>query len=691
MESPSITQSVTQPNSKYYAIHQPIEFRGVYRAWDEVKKRIDTVTFNRNKSFTNQEDAEYWALHGVVRPIPEGESPRRPLQSAPPRTQHGSVRPTAQVETPVLPLQSLPQNQWQRPQVSTPGPATFPVKRERVDAVQQDEKRHNSTTIDVTDRNGGLKLADFEQALCTPSWYAVARGRRQGLYSDWAGPGGAQEQVDGFKGAVFKKISGRTAAVSYLCSSRVPESQIRLFARSYRAFAGSTLKITFNDEWKLYAATQTTWNPHESRKEKIDAIYAELIRHYLPGGISENQIDEHGEIVLTDDQTLTIYQGMLRAARKQPGVSIHDCLLEFKAAPYVNIIDFIDAYRQNEQVRIFAKWEEFKSYSLDPGHKIDVMYAKENELLAPLLHNLSKGPDSGNPISVRKRFEKKRALKNRPTKGKESAEQTPEPRPQPAIAVPAPEPVLGPSEMLARWTPSPPSSFASQREPTTPAFDHTVPHPEEVDKPVLDIPEIKLNTRSPTAARTPISNSPAPNPAESDVPAVDPPPIEHDIQSLAPPVSFSVSTSDYGEVIELTQDDLVEQPPPPPPQPAEKTTAPPQPSPIIPSSAPAPASPSLPILPPSSERPDELDLVQADSIPQTPPPPTEPHSSLPMRSSVRRRLLMVLIPVKQQSTPPAHTPSKLSKRGMDEVRLDGERPRKRGRPAKFREGAGWVG
>lgn len=703
METQTQTQFVTQPNSKYYAIHQPPEHRGVYRAWDEVKRRIDTVPFNRNKSFFTQEEADYWAEHGVVRPISEGQ-PRRPLlQPGLPKTQLTSVRPVGQVEAPKSPVQPMPQAQWQRPRSLIPEPPVLAAKRDRADAVQPDAKKPNSVT-DVAHQDDGVSFADLENVLCVASWYAVARGRRPGLYSDWAGPDGAQEQVDGFKGAVYKKISGRTAAIAYLRSHHVSDHKIRFFARSSRTSPGSTSRAMFNDEWKIYAATQMDWSPHESRKEKIDAIFAEIIRHYLPGGISEDQIDD-GNIVLTDNQTLTIYQGMLQAAKKEPGDSIYDCLHRFKAAPYVNILDFVDACRRNEQVKTFAKWEEFKSYSLDPSHKIDVMYAKENELLAPLLHNLSKGPDAGNPISVRKRFEKKRALKNRTVEDRVVTEQgsevesraasvVPVPVSAPAsVSVPVPEADLGYSAMLARWTPSPPSptSPVSIRGPTAPASDHLISHAQEGDQTVFDAPEVRLDTDtgSPAAFRTPISNPPAPQPPILDdlvmesgptlnIPAIEPPPIELRMQNLAPS-QIPASTSDYGEVIEMTQEEVVVQPPP-----AEETLHTSHAEFRISSSA--PASPSIPIRGLSMERSDELDLVQNDTIPQTPPSP-ELQSSVPIRSSVKRRVLMVRIPAKQHCMPPSETPSKLNKREMDPAGIEAERPRKRGRPPKVKSGA----
>ena len=35
-------------------------------------------------------------------------------------------------------------------------------------------------------------------------YYAVAKGKKPGVYNDWFGVGGAEVQVKGFEGAVFK-------------------------------------------------------------------------------------------------------------------------------------------------------------------------------------------------------------------------------------------------------------------------------------------------------------------------------------------------------------------------------------------------------------------------------------------------------------------------------------------------------
>ena len=47
-------------------------------------------------------------------------------------------------------------------------------------------------------------------------FYAVARGRKPGIYDQWFGEGGAKANIDGFSNAVFKKFSTLEDAASWL-------------------------------------------------------------------------------------------------------------------------------------------------------------------------------------------------------------------------------------------------------------------------------------------------------------------------------------------------------------------------------------------------------------------------------------------------------------------------------------------
>lgn len=46
-------------------------------------------------------------------------------------------------------------------------------------------------------------------------FYVVKKGRKPGIYQKWFGPGGAHEQIDGFRGAVFRGFPTRAEAEKY--------------------------------------------------------------------------------------------------------------------------------------------------------------------------------------------------------------------------------------------------------------------------------------------------------------------------------------------------------------------------------------------------------------------------------------------------------------------------------------------
>lgn len=59
-------------------------------------------------------------------------------------------------------------------------------------------------------------------------FYAVLQGKRPGIYTAWSGPGGAEEQVKGFGGAVYKGFASREDAEAFLkgLGKRVPPRSI---------------------------------------------------------------------------------------------------------------------------------------------------------------------------------------------------------------------------------------------------------------------------------------------------------------------------------------------------------------------------------------------------------------------------------------------------------------------------------
>ena len=68
----------------------------------------------------------------------------------------------------------------------------------------------------------------------SPKYYAVARGIQPGIYTTWFGPGGAEEQIRGFAGALYKKFASLSEAKRWI------ENPISAVAAS-----GKTASLTF--------------------------------------------------------------------------------------------------------------------------------------------------------------------------------------------------------------------------------------------------------------------------------------------------------------------------------------------------------------------------------------------------------------------------------------------------------------
>lgn len=86
-----------------------------------------------------------------------------------------------------------------------------------------------------------------------------------------------------------------------------------------------------------------------------------------------------------------------------------------KDAPYVNIFNFINACRTGQEPKTFTDRSTFRDYTTMPGMRIDLAYAKKNELLAPLLQDLTKGRNAHDPVAQRQRLldETNRRLRER--------------------------------------------------------------------------------------------------------------------------------------------------------------------------------------------------------------------------------------------------------------------------------------
>jgi hypothetical protein len=124
-----------------------------------------------------------------------------------------------------------------------------------------------------------------------------------------AGERGTQMQINGFGqegGQTFPDLSG---AIAHMLAAGVPKSDIRYHPKAFLEMQNFKPDSTasFPREFaRLMKSVKVEGNKIE--RLKVETIQAELISHYLPTGISVDQVDDDGNITLTSSQKLIIYR-----------------------------------------------------------------------------------------------------------------------------------------------------------------------------------------------------------------------------------------------------------------------------------------------------------------------------------------------------------------------------------------------
>jgi hypothetical protein len=266
---------------------------------------------------------------------------------------------------------------------------------------------------EVTDGRPGQTLDDVPENRLS-KYYAVARGNKIGLFESYYGDNGSQKQTDGVPAAKHQSFNDRDDAIDYLVQNGIPRSKIRLYGSAFKEQPGfkPDYNASFNHELERFTESQKALPESARRQAGIDAIYNSLIQYLLPEGLSVDQVDEEEGPILNEAQTLKMYQGMCRMASKTVHNTIDDSLLELNRSPYVNIKGFFDTCRTSKPLTRLSKWEKFVDYTMKPGKKMNLKYAK-NEFLTPLLQNLGSGANAVNPIRQRGRLLRERAQRLR--------------------------------------------------------------------------------------------------------------------------------------------------------------------------------------------------------------------------------------------------------------------------------------
>jgi hypothetical protein len=230
-------------------------------------------------------------------------------------------------------------------------------------------KKKRSPTPTLRSIQADRNSLEDDVASTFAKYYAVAVGRKPGIYEDWAGKRGAEKETNGVSGALYQRFNDRKLAIAFMCRGGVAREDIRFFKAHFakRADFKPNPSAPFFDEYTRFVATQSYTKPRQRRAGKVEAIRDEIISYFLPGGVPIDQVDDDGKIHLNPDQTLSIYQKMCKFAGKHIEVTIRESLLSLKNRPRINIIDLIDSCRADRKPLRFTDWFDFKDSTLMEG------------------------------------------------------------------------------------------------------------------------------------------------------------------------------------------------------------------------------------------------------------------------------------------------------------------------------------
>lgn len=147
---------------------------------------------------------------------------------------------------------------------------------------------------------------------------------------------------------------------------------------------------TFKDEFRRYMSSQGVKpGSQEYRREEVVALDREFVYFYTDQEAARSRL-----IPLTEEeQHLEIYRNMCLELGLPAYEEKEDCILALQK-PLVNIIDYIDAKRTGQPIKVWQGFGKFKAYTLREGKTIPRNEAKDNKFLCVLLRRLVKGTES---------------------------------------------------------------------------------------------------------------------------------------------------------------------------------------------------------------------------------------------------------------------------------------------------------
>ncbi|KAL1870842.1 hypothetical protein Daus18300_004930 [Diaporthe australafricana] len=239
--------------------------------------------------------------------------------------------------------------------------------------------------------------------------YAVARGRKPGIYDTWDQ---CHAQVDRFSGARYKKF-GTLAGAKEFCAVYGGGGHFSLFkSEDFKP----DKKATFSEEWARLSRSQG-WRPGTShyREQRVFALRNELQTHFFASQshelpVTKEERQEPVPVIKEEEQEgadlesltesyhqrheaaveLHGFQSMCQAVGKHPGDTVAECESTLRRT-LVNIVDLIDARRLGRTTvgLVWTGFEAFRAYILNPlGDKtIPWREANKDAILRCFLQN----------------------------------------------------------------------------------------------------------------------------------------------------------------------------------------------------------------------------------------------------------------------------------------------------------------
>jgi viroplasmin and RNaseH domain-containing protein len=203
----------------------------VYTDWfSQTEPRVKGARGAKYKGFATRAEAESFAIHGRV---DTGNDPYGPSSSSSGHRQ---------------PLQPLSQSQRQRQVQVSNASLNRPIKTEK------------SPTPAKRSIEADGKLLDVDDASKFAKYYAVAIGRRPGIYEEWDGKRGAKEQTDGFSGALHQRFNDHKSAISFMYRAGIARDEILLFNSHFAKRANFNEEVSVCTEQVGRTLRSTTQN-----------------------------------------------------------------------------------------------------------------------------------------------------------------------------------------------------------------------------------------------------------------------------------------------------------------------------------------------------------------------------------------------------------------------------------------------